>query len=207
MKLYLSSYKMGDKAEELKRMFSANNQVGYVPNALDFTKVDLERRAKHIKADIENLKSLGLVVEMLDLKNYFDKIDCLEGKLNELGGIWVTGGNVFILRQAMKLSGLDKLLKKFAKRKDFVYAGYSAGGGVLSPDLHVYEIVDNATDMPYHQIKAVIWNGLGLIDYAFMPHYKSDHDESENISKEVEYCKKHKLPYKALRDGEVIIIE
>jgi dipeptidase E len=207
MKFYLSSHKIGGKAKALKRMFSANPRVGYVPNALDYTKVDLERRAKHIKSDIENLEELGLAVELLDLKDYFGKRKGLENKLSELGGIWVTGGNVFILRQAMRLSGLDVLLKRLADKKDFVYAGYSAGGGVLSPDLHVYEMVDDATDMPYRGQKKVIWKGLGLIDYAFMPHYKSDHPETENIGKEVDYCKKHKLPYRALSDGEVIIIE
>lgn len=207
MKFYLSSHKIGNEPERLKRMFSLNKRVGYIPNALDYTKVDVERRSKHVNADIENLEKLGLVVEMLDLRNYFGGKNRLKEKLNDLGGIWVTGGNVFILRQAMKLSGLDELLRQFANKKDFVYAGYSAGGGVLSPDLHVYEIVDNAEDMPYSQQKKVIWEGLGFIDYAFMPHYKSVHDESEDIDKEVDYCKKHGILYRVLRDGEVIIME
>lgn len=127
--------------------------------------------------------------------------------MNDLGGIWVTGGNVFILRRAMKLSGLDNLLKKFANKKDFVYAGYSAGSCVLSPNLRAYAIVDNAEETPYPQSKSIIWKGLGFIDYILMPHYNSVHDESDDINKAVNYCKKHGLPYKTLRDGEVIIIE
>lgn len=54
-------------------MFSANRRIGYVPNALDYAKPDIMRRDKHIKTDIENLEKLGLIVELLDLKNYFDK--------------------------------------------------------------------------------------------------------------------------------------
>ena len=65
--------------------------------------------------------------------------------------------------------------------------------------------MDDPTVTPY-PIKKVVWEGLGLIDFAFLPHYKSDHPESEDIDKEVEYCKKHNIPFKTLRDGEVIII-
>ncbi|MGD0511186.1 MAG: Type 1 glutamine amidotransferase-like domain-containing protein [Candidatus Micrarchaeaceae archaeon] len=105
----------------------------------------------------------------------------------------------------MKLSGLDKLLKNM-KRKDFLYGGYSAGGCVLSPNLKYLQIVDDPTITPY-KVKKVIWAGLGLIDYAFLPHYKSDHPESKDINRELAYCKKNKISFRTLRDGEVIIIE
>lgn len=207
MKFYLSSYKIGNEAERLKRMFSVNKRVGYVPNATDYTNLDLERQDRHIKRDIADLQELGLIVEMLDLREYFGRKEELENRLEKLGGIWVTGGSVFILRQAMELSGLDGILKKWIDRKDFVYGGYSAAGCVLSPNLHAYEIVDNAKEMPYPQLKSAIWEGLDMIDYAFMPHYGSDHQESDDIDKEIEYCKENKIPYKTLQDGEVIIIE
>lgn len=34
----------------------------------------------------------------------------------------------------------------------------------------------------------------------------TDHPKSANIDKEVDYCKKHKISFKTLRDGEAIII-
>ncbi|MEK9181876.1 MAG: hypothetical protein AAB786_02535 [Patescibacteria group bacterium] len=40
-----------------------------------------------------------------------------------------------------------------------------------------------------------------------MPHFDSDHPESEAINKEIEFCQQNNIPYKAIRDGEVIIIE
>src|SRR3989339_1986831 len=63
----------------------------------------------------------------------------------------------------------------------------------ISPDLRYLQIVDDPTIMPY-KIKEIIWDGLGLINFAFLPHYKSDHPESKDIDKEVEYCKKNKIP-------------
>jgi dipeptidase E len=73
--------------------------------------------------------------------------------------------------------------------------------------LKAYQIVDNANDLPYAEVQEVIWEGLGLIDYAFMPHFDSDHGESANIAKEIQRCKDSHIPFKAVRDGEVIIIE
>jgi dipeptidase E len=73
MKFYLSSYKIGDQPEKLMALFSNNKKIGYIPNALDFTKADPERRKRHIESDIQGLIDLGFQVELLDLKNYFDK--------------------------------------------------------------------------------------------------------------------------------------
>ena len=44
-----------------------------------------------------------------------------------------------------------------------------------------------------------------LFDYIFLPHYKSNHKETELIDGCVEYCDKHNIKYKTLRDGDVII--
>ncbi len=205
MKFYLSSFKLGNKTEQLKEFFSSNPKVAYIPNALDFSDADPARRSSHVASDINDLKALGLDVQELDLRNYFGRKDELQKVLSELGGIWISGGNVFVLRQAIKLSGLDEILLELTDT-DFVYGGYSAAGCVLSPTLKGYDIVD-PIDTPYPECKEVIWEGLGLIDSTFLPHFDSDHPESADISREVAYCKQHNLPYTTLRDGEVLIIE
>ena len=208
MKFYLSSYKLGNKTNKLKQLIpKEKRQIGYIPNALDFSNIDPERRKQHIEFDINSLRELGISVELLDLKVYFGKQIKLKKKIDRLGGVFVSGGNTFILRQAMKLSGFDKIFKQLIKRKDFLYAGYSAGICVLAPDLKALKIVDDPTDMPYKKLKKVLWDGLGFLDYIILPHYKSDHRESDDIDKEVKYCKKNKIPFKTLRDGEVIVIE
>ena len=203
MKYYLSSYRIGNKADKLKELVPVGKSLGFVPNALDH--VDPKPRLESNENHMKDLTDLRISVEMLDLKKYFGKKEELKSKIDGLGGIWVRGGNVFVLRQAMKLSGLDEILKNM-DRKDFLYGGFSAAGCVLSPSLKSFQIVDDSTIMPY-KIKKVVWEGLGLIDYVFLPHYKSDHSESKDIDKEVQYCKENGMPFKTLRDGEVIIIE
>ncbi len=203
MKYYLSSYEIGNETEKLKKLIP-KGRIGYVPNALDFTGADPERRAKRNERDMSSLRELGLEVEMVNLQNYFGKRDDLKKKLEELGAIFISGGNVFVLRQAMKLSGLDDILKEI-KDEDFLYAGYSAAGCVLSLSLEGMDIVD-PLDTPYDGQKDIIWNGLGLVDFRFMPHWDSNHPESSDINKEIKYCEEHGIPFRKVRDGEVIIL-
>jgi len=207
MKLYLSSYKIGTEENYLiSHIKEVGASLGYIPNALDFTNADPEKRKEHITSDVESLTSLGFKVEILDLKDYFGAKEKLEQKLSSLDALWVSGGNTFVLRQAMMLSALDVLMQTtLSEREDFLYAGYSAGICVLSPELYHLQIVDSAEDFPYEEVKETIWIGLDIIDFAILPHYDSDHPESKLIDEEVKYCIDNKILFMALRDGEVIL--
>ncbi|MDP3995704.1 MAG: Type 1 glutamine amidotransferase-like domain-containing protein, partial [bacterium] len=114
MKLYLSSYGIGNETERFKKLV-LKGKLGYIANALDFPSADLERRNKHIEKDLESLRGLGFKVELVDLHDYFGKKDELNHKIEKLGAIFISGGNVFILRQAMKLSGFDDIIKSIHK--------------------------------------------------------------------------------------------
>lgn len=204
MKYYLSSYELGNKADKLRKL-ALKGKIGYIPNARDFINSDPERKERRTTNDMNSLRELGLEVELLNIQGYFGKRDELRKKLEELGSIFISGGNVFILRQAMKLSGLDEILKEL-QGTDFLYAGYSAAGCVLASSLKGMDIVD-PLETPYASQKEIIWDGLGFVDFHFMPHWDSNHPESADIEKEIAYCKENNIPYKAIRDGEVIIIE
>lgn len=203
MKLYLSSYRLGNNPEKLVELFFDNKKVVVIANAMDF--VEDSQRAEKVKQSIMEIKDLGLFPEEIDLRCYFDKQKELGKKLNDCGAVYVRGGNAFVLRRAMIQSGFDKWIRDKNKDPNFVYAGYSAGVCVLSPTLHGLELVDDPNFIPERYNSEIVWEGLNIIDYSFAPHYQSDHPESENVNKEVEYFIKHKIPFKTLRDGEVII--
>ena len=207
MKFYLSSFKLGNNSKDLVGMTTHNKKIGYIPNACDYTNIDIKRRHEVSRNDMAELKNLGLDVQLLDLRDYFGKIDELRKKISELAALFFRGGNTFILRQAMRVSGFDIIFKELLKRDDFVYAGYSAGICVLSGDIRVLQTVDDPNDKPYSELKDTIWQGLGYLDYIIIPHYKSCHPESALIDRLVEQCQKNSIPFKTLRDGEVILIE
>jgi len=204
MKLYLSSYRIGNDPKKLIKLFSVNKKAAVVVNAMDF--LDKLERNKSVKQEIDDLTKLGLIAEELDLRDYFDKSKYLSGKLDTYGLVWIRGGNTFILRRAMAQSGFDKLLKKKNEDPDFVYAGYSAGACVMSPNLYGLELVDNPHRIPPRYKPNVIWNGLGIIDFSIAPHYRSNHPESAVVEKIVEYYTRKKMPFKTLSDGEVIVV-
>lgn len=203
MKLYLSSYRLGNNPEKLIELFSDNKKVAVIANAMDF--VDDSQREENTKQSIMELKNLGLSPEEIDLRDYFGKQNELSKKLNNYGGIYVRGGNTFVLRRAMAQSSFDKWIKNKNKDPNFVYAGYSAGICILSPTLQGLELVDDPHIVSDGYNREIIWDGLGIINYSIAPHYKSDHPESGNVDKEVEYFIRHKISFKTLRDGEVII--
>lgn len=205
MKLYLSSFRLGNKTSELSAMFE-NKKVGLISNALD-AYTDLGRRLESTQREFAELRSVGLTPEDINLKNYFGKSDELKQKLAEFGGIWLRGGNAFVLRRAMNYSGLDIIIKNLVSDKSFVYAGYSAGVCVITPTLKGLELVDDASIVPDGYKSEVIWDGLGLVNYSVAPHYHSDHPETELIEKSVNYFIENKMLFKALKDGEVLIDE
>lgn len=165
-----------------------------------------ERRTERLKEEIDKLTSLGLKPEELDLRKYFGKVNELNKVIKRFDYFWVRGGNVFLLRRAYEQSGFDKLLVELLQNDSVAYGGFSAGICVLAPSLKGIENVDPIDDISEGYDNAVVWDGLGVVGYAIAPHYKSDHPESADIDKCVDYFKANGIPYKTLRDGEAIII-
>lgn len=205
MRLYLSSYGLGNYSKELFKLVGVNKKIAIIGNAGDHYKPKKER-GESIQRQFDSLSRVGLMPQEIDLRKYFNKEKELEKKLKKFGAVWIKGGNTFILRKAMRLSGFDKIIKKMLKKDEIVYAGYSAGWCVLSKSLKGLDTVDNPKDNAVGYPKKIIWSGLGIIDYMACPHYKSDHPESADVDKEVKYYKDNKIPYKTLRDGEVIVV-
>jgi dipeptidase E len=201
MQFYLSSYRVGGRGADLQRLVRGR-PLAMISNATDH--YDPDEVKLRIAGRREELAALGIEAVPFDLRDYFGGGD-VAAALAKFGGVWVRGGNTFVLRQAMRLSGFDRAIEDL-RSQDFVYAGYSAGVAVLAPTLHGLHHVDDPTIMPYPN-SSVIWDGLGFLGYLVLPHYKSDHPETELIDKDVAYCTEHGIPFRTLRDGEVIVIE
>ncbi len=201
MKLYLSSYRLGNNPQKLVELVGVNKKAAVIANAMDFLSDEGGRR-ECVEQEFNDLTELGFESDEVDLRKYFSKPTELKEELSKYGLLWVRGGNVFVLRQAFKESGMDEWLISQKSNKELVYGGYSAGVCVLSPSLNGLEIVDNP-----NTASEIIWDSVGLIDFAFAPHYLSNHPESEAVSRLVEYNVKNGIKYIALKDGEVIILE
>lgn len=184
-------------------MVGRGNEIGVIGNAMDFA--DQKLRSEKIQENFEELRSIGLTPIEIDLREYFGKPEELAEKMSGFKAVYVRGGNVFLLRRAFAESGFDKWVLRQKANPDFIYSGYSAGGCVLSPSLKGMEIVDPFDTSAEGYKSEIIWEGLGIIDYSFVPHFESDHPESARVGESIEYLKKNNIPFKTLHDGEVII--
>ncbi len=204
MRLYLSSFRLGNNPDKLLDMLGDNRRAAIVMNAIDFNAQE-ERDAK-FEQETQALNSIGVESAEIDLRNYFDNKDELEEDLKKFDMLWIRGGNVFILRRAMQESGFDSIIKEMLAQDRLVYAGYSAAICVLAPTLKGFSIVDDPDLVANGYDQAIIWEGLGILDYSIEPHYKSNHPESQDIDKEIAYLEKHNIPYRTLHDGEALVI-
>lgn len=203
MNLYLSSYRIGQSSADLAKLHGTGRAF-VVSNALDFSR-DAERRQNGLAREIEDLRQCGIVAEPLDLRSFFHKPQLLGKRLEEASMLWVVGGNTFLLRRAMAQSGLDAILATKREDPNFLYAGYSAGVCVLSPLLEGIHLADNPQAKADGFTGEILWSGLGLINYYFVPHFRCDHPESAAMEDVVAFYDVKGLPYRTVADGQVII--
>ncbi len=208
MRLYLSSFRLGNRPHRLIDLAGRGCLAAVVVNACDF--VSDEDRTARVRQEIDALEHLGFRAEELDLRSYFhdeSKRPELRERLASYGLVWVRGGNAFVLRRAMKASGFDEMIRDALRRDALAYGGFSAGIAMLGPSLHGVEVVDDPHAVPAGYDPEVVWECLDLLPYTFAPHYRSDHPESADIEKSVQYYIDNHMLFIALRDGQAVVIE
>lgn len=193
MRLYLSSYRLGDHPEHLRALFGERARVAVIANALDA--VPAELRAEMVDRELADLAGLGLTGIELDLRSSVD--------LQGYDGVWVRGGNVFVLRAAFLRSGFDLIVKAELEADSIIYAGYSAGACVLAPSLRGLELCDPVGEVGGE----VVWDGLGLIDEAIVPHLDSPgHPETNLVRPIADLYRRTGVPHLTLRDGQALLV-
>src|SRR5690606_9805305 len=111
MRLYLSSYRIGDRAGALLALVGSGKRAAIIENALDgFPDEAREAHRAEIYDPAGELAALGITGTRLDLRHYFGRQAALREALGRFDMVWVTGGNAFVLRRAMKQSGFDDVI-------------------------------------------------------------------------------------------------
>lgn len=199
MKLYLAS-KHVQFPDELAALVGKDPElanVKLVANAFDNYPVD--RREMHVANLLASLKVPGWNPSMLDLREYFGKSEALQAELVNTDLLWISGGNVFYLRYVLKQCGLDDLLAQLIG-SGMVYGGDSAGAAILGPDLHGFELLDDASEAP-----EVLYDGLGITPFMILPHWGNERyaDEIANCRKILEV---HNSEIVAISDEQACIV-
>ena len=202
MKLYLSSYRIGTDRSALAELAGPPGRAGIVFNALD----GFADRLRIFAREWDDLSSLGFECEELDLRSYFDDLEGLSDRLSHLQFLWVVGGNTFVLARAMAQTRLGEALHGPLSEGRLIYGGYSAGSCVATPDLEGIQLMDDPAVIPLGYSENVAPLTLHLVPWRIVPHWRSDHPESADAEKAVEYLRQSGLDFRTLRDGEALIV-
>ena len=203
MRLYLSSFRLGNDPAEFVRL-ARGHRVGLIMNALDHRSHD---RDIWLEGQTADLSTLGFEVREIDLRAYFGKPRELAGDLDALDALWINGGNTFILRRAMRQSGFDDLIADLLNDDRILYGGFSAATVIAAPSLKGLEMVDDPAEIPDDYPEEVVWEGLGLLPFSIVVHYRSDHPEARAVEDEVTFYRQNGIAYRTLRDGEAFAVE
>lgn len=207
MRLYLSSYRMGRRFGALVEALGRGAKVAVVSNATDF--IPDEARAAYARTvfdPIAHFNDHGLDASPLDLRTFFNDAAGLETALAGVRLVWANGGNAFLLRRAMRQSGLEAILGREVPVGGLVYGGWSAGAVVAGPTLRGLELMDDPAVVAEGYDPEPIWEGLGLVDFSLVPHFGSDHPEAEAAARAAEWLAGQGMPHRTLRDGEVVVV-
>lgn len=112
-------------------------------------------------------KNLGCETGKISNKT-LTHMEVVESKIKEADIIYVGGGDTSKLMSIVRETKMDVMLKE-AMERNCVMAGISAGAIIwCKKGLSDYQIMNNISDN-YASI-----DGLGFIDYMFVPHFSSD---------------------------------
>ena len=152
-------------------------KLAFIPTASLF-----EEYTDYVDEAKEAFENLGLNIEVLDVSSA--PKDLIRRTLQRCDLIYVSGGNTFYLLQELEKSGAKTIILEQVKGGK-PYIGESAGSVIMAPNISYVKDVDDEKAAP--QLKS--FEGLGLVDFYPLPHYKSFPFEEVTEKMLVKYAK------------------
>ena len=114
--------------------------------------------------DLQFFKNNGFEIDLCDL--YGVDLENLLPRFERADVLYFGGGNTQWLRHCIRNSGLEEHLERLLETR--VWIGISAGSCVLTPT-----ISNPVLDIAGETIADYPTDGLGLVDFQFIPHFNS----------------------------------
>jgi dipeptidase E len=117
-----------------------------------------------VQKDRRQLEALGCESTTLDLASA--ERDEIEVALDGAGGVFLTGGNSYLLLWHVRRSGFAELVDPLVRSGELIYVGTSAGAMVAGPDLGPAASLDNRRAVP--ELESSL--ALALVPFMVLPH-------------------------------------
>ncbi|WP_241387171.1 Type 1 glutamine amidotransferase-like domain-containing protein [Rhodococcus sp. CH91] len=205
MRLFLSSYRFVGEPEVFARLVRKPGRIAVIANAADAWPATA--RAAAVTSELGPLRSLGFSPEEVDLRTHLDDPGSLRARLDGFGAVWVRGGNTFVLRAQLARSGADAVLTELVREDRLVYGGYSAGACVVTPSLRGLEFSDDPGEVDTACGTSALWDGLGWIDHAIVPHAGGSVLADDGVIESLRYLREHGIAHVALTDDDVLVVD
>ena len=171
MRLYLASHNLSPYTNELLKLVGEGRKALFIENARDY--YPDEKRANDLQEKLTMLSELGFETEELNLRDYFGEHDKLREFIDSYKPdlIYASGGNIFLLATAYRLSGFNEILREDLAKDKYVYGGFSAGAMAICKTIRFYEYGHLVSERvpEIYGVDAVL-DGVGLVDYQLVPH-------------------------------------
>ena len=182
MKFLLTSAGISNKTieEELKRIIGKDFKGLKMLFCTTASNYDGGEMNEWLIDDLQKLKSLGFKIDVCDI-NGVSKDNFLP-RFKWANVLYFEGGNTQWLRSCIRNSGLEEHLLKFLETR--IWIGASAGSCVLCPT-----VCNSCQDLFDENIEGYPIDGLGFVDFQFIPHFnnesfpKINSENLENASK------------------------
>lgn len=193
----------------MKRLLLASFGVGALPELVDGDVAGLRfafvptaagpdaETKEWVRADRRQLESFGCEAATLDLAAV--RADEVAAALRGLDGVFLSGGNSYLLLWHARRSGFAELVPPLVESGELLYVGTSAGAMVAGPDLAPAANLDNRREAP--ELESSV--ALGLAPFTVLPHdndpeARSLHDEIVAAHPSVQFVR--------LRDGSAVLV-
>jgi dipeptidase E len=124
--------------------------------------------------DRRQLEVPGCEVSTLDLATV--EVDEVDEVLRGLDGVFLTGGNSFLLLLHALRSGFAERVVPLVERGELLYVGTSAGAVVAGPDVGPVVSSDGRRAVPELESS----RALGLVDFIVLPHDQEPEFQARN---------------------------
>ncbi|WP_336881993.1 Type 1 glutamine amidotransferase-like domain-containing protein [Rhodococcus globerulus] len=206
MKLFLASYRFGDHHTRFAELVGPGARIAVIAAAADAWPA--AARASAVTSELTPLRRAGYDPEELDIRDYAHSPDALERALRTFDCVWVRGGNTFVLRAQLARTGADDVLERLVRNGDLAYAGYSAGAAVATPTLTGLDVTDDPSDVLATCGIEPVWTGLGLVDFAIVPHGGgSVLEDPAATARTIAILTKERIPFRVLSDQQVVVVD
>ena len=180
--------------DDIKAHFSGLNKIVFVPFA----------RPSGISHDeYTKLVRDKLVPNGIDVTGIHE-LDDPKNQLSDFGGIYIGGGNTFLLLKSLYEHDLVEAIRERVLGKQMRYMGSSAGTNVACV------AINNTNDMPI--VYPPSFEALNLIPFNINPHYldpdpNSTHKGETRETRINEFHTQSMIPVVGLREGSFLKIE